>query len=268
VLDHDSFSRAIARIPRRNRICGFCSRAVFQLISDREPGMYKYVIMGIQGCGKGTQAKLLAKDYDLVHISVGDIFRWHIQTHTKLAARIARITAAGELVPDDIVEEIIRARLEQHDWNYGFILDGFPRNSRQAAFFLESYNIDSVIQIDVADQVVLDRVLNRRLCGRCGLDYNLIFHRPADPDVCDVCGGKLSTRADDTPDAVTKRLRDYHEKTAPILELFSKKGLVVAVDGSQSADEVQNEIRRKLGLECQRTPASEVRAPKPRLVPA
>ena len=90
--------------------------------------MYKYVIMGIQGCGKGTQAKLLAKDYDLVHISVGDIFRWHIQSHTKLAARIGRITAAGNLVPDDIVEEIIRGRLDQHDWNFGFILDGFPRN--------------------------------------------------------------------------------------------------------------------------------------------
>ena len=144
--------------------------------------MYKYVIMGIQGCGKGTQAKMLCKDFDLVHISVGDIFRWHIQSHTKLAARIGRSTAAGELVSDDIVEEIVRGRLDQHDWNFGFILDGFPRNRRQAEFFLESYDIDAVIQIDLADQVVLDRVLNRRLCSRCGLDYNLIFHRPANPD--------------------------------------------------------------------------------------
>jgi adenylate kinase len=228
--------------------------------------MYKYVIMGIQGCGKGTQAKLLAKDYDLVHISVGDIFRWHIQSHTKLAARIGRITAAGELVPDEIVEEIIRARLDQHDWNYGFILDGFPRNSRQAAFFLESYNIDAVIQIDVADQVVLDRVLNRRLCGRCGLDYNLIFHRPAKADVCDVCGGRLSTRTDDTPEAVSKRLHDYHDKTAPILQLFSSKELVVAVDGTQPVEEVQKEIRVKLRLECGRSPKSAVAGGKKKLV--
>jgi adenylate kinase len=211
--------------------------------------MFKYVIMGIQGCGKGTQAKLLAKDFNLVHISVGDIFRWHIQSHTKLAARIGRATAAGELVSDDIVEEIVRGRLDQHDWNYGFILDGFPRNRRQAEFFLESYDIDSVIQIDVADQVVMDRVMNRRLCTKCGLDYNLIFHRPANPSICDVCGGALSTRADDNRDAVQARLHDYHTKTKPILELFSRKELIVSVDGAQPADEVQMELREKLGLE-------------------
>lgn len=211
--------------------------------------MYKYVVMGIQGCGKGTQAKLLAKDYDIVHISVGDIFRWHIQSHTKLAARVGRITAAGELVPDEIVEEIVRGRLDLHDWNYGFILDGFPRNRRQAEFFLESYDIDAVIQIELDDATVLERVLNRRLCSKCGLDYNLIFHRPANPEVCDVCGGALVSRADDTQEALRIRLSDYHTKTAPILELFRRKELVVTVDGSRSVAEVQDEIRRKLNLE-------------------
>jgi adenylate kinase len=210
--------------------------------------MYKYVIMGIQGCGKGTQAALLAKDFNLVHISVGDIFRWHMQSHTKLAARIGRCTAAGELVPDDIVEEIVRARLDQHDWNYGFILDGFPRNRRQAEFFLESYDVDAVIQIDLADEVVLNRVLNRRLCGKCGLDYNLIYHRPKAADICDVCGGQLIARADDTSDALRVRLSAYHEKTKPILELFSRKELTVTVNGDQSAAEVQAEIRDHLGL--------------------
>jgi adenylate kinase len=204
--------------------------------------------MGIQGCGKGTQAKMLAADFDLIYISVGDIFRWHIQAHTKLAARIARVTAAGELVSDDTVEEIVRDRLDQHDWNYGFILDGFPRNRRQAEFFLESYDIDAVIQIDLADKIVQDRVLNRRVCAQCGLDYNLIFHRPAVPDICDVCGGQLGSRADDTPEALAARLRDYHTKTAPILELFKRKELVVEVDGSKPAPEVQDKIRAKLGL--------------------
>jgi adenylate kinase len=219
--------------------------------------MRKYIIMGVQGCGKGTQAKLLAKSFDLVHISVGDVFRWHIQSHTKLAARISRLTSAGELVPDDIVEEIVRGRMDQHDWNFGFILDGFPRNRRQAEFFLESYDINAVIQIDVADQVVLERVMNRRLCGKCGLDYNLIFHRPASPDTCDVCGGPLVGRSDDTPEAVRSRLRDYHTKTAPILELFRRKELVVNVEGDRPTAEIQAEIRQKLGLG---NPATEVAA--------
>jgi adenylate kinase len=211
--------------------------------------MRKYIIMGVQGCGKGTQAKMLARQFDLVHISVGDIFRWNIQSHTKLAARIKRIMSAGELVSDEIVEEVVKHRLDEHDWNYGFILDGFPRNRHQAEFFLESYDFDAVLLIDVPDQAVLDRILNRRLCTGCGLDYNLIFHRPQVADVCDVCGGKLTARADDTQEAVRARLADYHEKTEPILELFRRKELVVEVDGTHGAEEVQREIRRRLGLE-------------------
>ncbi len=115
--------------------------------------MNKYVIMGAQGCGKGTQAKLLEENYDLVHISVGDIFRWNIQHHTKLGARVNRIVAAGKLVSDDIVAEIVHSRLGSHDWNYGFVLDGFPRNRAQAEIFLESYDIDAVINIVVSDEI-------------------------------------------------------------------------------------------------------------------
>lgn len=210
--------------------------------------MHKYIIMGAQGCGKGTQAKLLREDFDLIHISVGDIFRWHIQSHTKLAARIKRVIAEGHLVPDDIVEDIIQERLAEHDWNYGFILDGFPRNRTQAEFFLESYDIDAVIHIDVADEIVFERVLARRMCGQCGLDYNLIHHRPAQADKCDVCGGALIARDDDNPDAVRARLGDYRSKTEPILELFRRKELVIQTDGSQATHVIQNDIRRQLGL--------------------
>ena len=208
--------------------------------------MHKYIIMGVQGCGKGTQAALLKEWLDVAHISVGDIFRWHIQSHTKLGARIKRTMSEGQLVSDDVVEEVVRQRLDQHDWNYGFILDGFPRNPRQAAFFLESYDIDAVLLIDVPDALVLERILNRRLCPKCGLDYNLIFHRPAVANTCDICGAVLISRSDDTPEAVRARLQDYHSKTEPILDLFRRKELVVIVDGTRPAAEVHQEVRRQL----------------------
>lgn len=209
--------------------------------------MRKYLIMGAQGSGKGTQAKLLARDFDLVHISVGDVFRWHVQNHTKLGARVKRIVASGQLVPDEVVQEVVQARLELHDWNYGFILDGFPRNATQAEFFLESYDIDAVILIEVPDDVVLERILSRRLCSGCGLDYNLIFHRPAAEDTCDVCKGKLVLRADDTPQAVRDRLRDYDQKTKPLLDLLRRKEIIVAVDGTRAPAAIQEEIRKGLG---------------------
>lgn len=218
--------------------------------------MHKYIIMGVQGSGKGTQAKLLRDELDLVHISVGDIFRWHIQSHTKIAARIKRLIAEGHLVPDDVVEDIVKMRLSEHDWNYGFILDGFPRNRTQAEFFLESYDIDAVIHIDVSDDIVFERVLARRLCSHCGLDYNLIHHRPAAPDRCDVCGGKLVTRDDDNPEAVRSRLRDYRTKTEPILELFRRKELVIQCDGSLAVTDIQRDIRQQLGLPPVASPSS------------
>ena len=210
--------------------------------------MHKYVIMGVQGCGKGTQAARLVGAFDLVHISVGDIFRWHIKNHTKLGAKVKRVVASGNLVGDDVVERIVHQRLEEHDWNFGFILDGFPRSASQARFFLESYDIDAVIHIQVPDDVVRDRVLSRRLCEGCGLDYNLISHRPKVESLCDVCGGQLVSRPDDTPEALAVRLQDYHEKTEPVLDQFRLKELVLDIDGTASPDDIQTEIRSRLQI--------------------
>jgi adenylate kinase len=218
------------------------------MLAFGERGLRKYVIMGPQGSGKGTQAKRLREAFDLVHISVGDIFRWNIQSHTKLGARIRRYVDAGELVPDDVVGEIVLDRLNQHDWNFGFVLDGFPRSERQALFFLETFDIDAVIEIALPAAAATERMLGRRLCGRCGLDYNLIYHRPAREGACDVCGGALETRSDDSPQAIAARLRGYHAQTAPILDLFRRKELVVTVDGACHPDEVYRQICRKLGL--------------------
>jgi adenylate kinase len=187
--------------------------------------MRKYVIMGVQGSGKGTQSEMLAADLDLVHISVGDIFRWHVANHTKMGTLVQRGMTAGELVGDDLVESVIQQRLTEHDWNFGFILDGFPRNVPQAEFLLESYDIDAVIELDLPDSDVRQRVQAR-----------------------DSSGGELTARDDDTEQALEVRLREFHEKTRPVLDLFRQKESVITVDARPSREDVQQEIRLRLGL--------------------
>ncbi len=214
--------------------------------------MRKYVIMGVQGSGKGTQSAMLAADFNLVHIAVGDIFRWNVQNHTKLGAQVRRTMATGELVSDDLVETEVSERLRQHDWNYGFIIDGFPRNERQAEFFLESYDIDGVIHLELPDSEVRRRVMARRHCDDCGMDYNLIDSSPREEGKCDLCGGKLLQREDDTEEALAVRLHDYHSKTNPVLDIFRRKEYVVSVDARPDKDVVQQAIRSALQLPARR----------------
>jgi adenylate kinase len=189
--------------------------------------MHKYIIIGPQGSGKGTQARLLCQDFDFVHISVGDIFRWHMQHHTKLAARIQRIMNQGLLVPDEIVEEVVRQRLEEHDWNYGFVLDGFPRTRSQAEYLFERWNLDKAIYLDIPEQVIFERIMHRAAVGE---------------------GPTFTKRADDTPEALRVRLREYLEKTAPLLELFEKKEMLVRIDATPPIEVVYESILQALGL--------------------
>jgi adenylate kinase len=210
--------------------------------------MRKYVVMGVQGSGKGTQATLMAEAFDLVHVSVGDLFRWHVQHHTKLGAQVRRVMGDGDLVGDDLVESVVRERLDQHDWNYGFVVDGFPRNAPQAEFLLESYDIDGVVVLQMPDSEVERRVLARRLCSQCGLDYNLIAHRPQVDDTCDVCAGKLVTRPDDHPEALRQRLADYHATTKPVIDIFQRKEYVATVDATRSQQDVFHDICHRLNL--------------------
>jgi adenylate kinase len=210
--------------------------------------VHKYVIMGVPGSGKSTQAAMLARDLDLVQITVGDMFRWHVRQHTKIGAQVRRTMAVGELVDDDLVESLVQERLELHDWNYGFIIDGFPRSPEQAKFFLESYDIDAVIYLDLPEAEIRRRVLARRVCAGCGMDYNLIADRPTVEGRCDSCGGELARREDDTEEAITTRLRGYHDKTDPVLEMFRRKERVITVDARPDELTVQRVIRQRLGL--------------------
>jgi adenylate kinase len=210
--------------------------------------MQKLVIMGVQGCGKGTQAKLLAGEYGLCHISVGQVLRAHIENETRLGQTVQELVEGGHLVPDGIVNQVVKTRLSEADCESGFILDGFPRNKHQAEFLLENFFIDTVIYIHVPDEKVMDRMLARRLCPACDRDYNLIYHPPEHEGVCDECGGFLIAREDDNEEAIAARLADYHAQTEPVLAVLKAQVPVVSVDGTGSIDEVQGEIRAKLGL--------------------
>jgi adenylate kinase len=210
-------------------------------------------MVGMPGSGKSTHSAMLARDFDLVRVSVGDIFRWHVRHHTKIGARVGQVMAAGQLIGDALVEKVMRDRLEQHDWNYGFVIDGFPRNLRQAEFYLESYDLDAIIYLDIPDSRVRHRVLSRRRCDRCGIDYTLTS-RPQRENICDGCDGQLMTREDDTPEALTTRMRELHKGIDPALDLLRRRASVFVVDASRDPDPVQQEIRAHLGLLSPHTP--------------
>jgi adenylate kinase len=210
--------------------------------------MHKYVIMGIQASGKGRQAELLERDFNLVHIGVGDIFRRNVQYHTKVGAQVSRLLTSGRMVDDALVEQVVTRRLAIHDWNFGFVIDGFPRTAGQAEFFLESYDIDGVIHLDLPDDELRKRVYARRICSLCGRDYNLISRPPRAAGVCDLDGSAIVQRPDDSPEALDVRINDYRTQTKPIIDLFEQKEFVVKIDATPSVEEIQTEIRKQLGL--------------------
>lgn len=189
--------------------------------------MDKYIIFGPQGSGKGTESELLSEEFDFVHISVGDILRWHVAHHTELGARVKKIADRGLLISDEIVEPVLRSRLEEHDWNYGFVLDGFPRTSPQAEYLFRNWDIDRVIYLDLPDELVYQRVMRRSGLGE---------------------GAGFTKRADDNPEVLKTRLAEYHSRTQPLLDLYDSKRLLLRVDADRPIDAVYAEIRAGLGL--------------------
>ncbi len=211
------------------------------------------VMLGPPGAGKGTQAKTLAEILHVPQISTGDIFREHISNGTKLGEQVKSYTDRGELVPDDLVFEVVKSRLEEDDCSKGYILDGFPRTVKQAEL-LDSYlsskgdSLTAVIDIDVPDEEIVKRLTGRRICKSCGAIYNIYFNPPKVEGVCDVCGGELYQREDDNEETVRNRLRVYREQTLPLVEYYEGKGILKKVDGRGDGREVLRRVKDALGV--------------------
>jgi adenylate kinase len=193
----------------------------------------RLLVFGRQGAGKGTQASQLAAHYGIVHISTGDMLRAAVREGTELGKRAKAVMDAGQLVSDEIMLGLIGERLAQPDAATGWLLDGFPRTAEQAKGLLDLVGEDGVevaVNLEVPEDVVVERISSRRVCENCGAIYSLQAP-PSTPGVCDQCGGSVVQRADDTEEAVRKRLSLYNEQTEPLLEWFADRGLLVTVDG-------------------------------------
>ncbi len=211
------------------------------------------ILMGPPGAGKGTQADKLVTKYGLVQISTGDMFRKEIKEDTQLGVIAKFFSQYGYLVPDSITIDIVRERLSQNDFPNGFILDGFPRTVVQA-ISLENlgkelgFKIDAIINLDVDFDQLLVRLAGRRVCRECGATYNLQFKPPKVEGICDLCGGELYQRADESEEAVKVRLQTYTRQTRPLIDYYTMKGQLMNINGDQAMDDVFKDIEKSLGV--------------------
>ena len=196
------------------------------------------VLFGPQGSGKGTQAKLSSQKYSIPHISTGNIFRENIKNKTELGQQIENLINNGNLVPDEITNKIVKERLERGDCSNGFILDGFPRNIKQAEYLSEFINIDLALEIWISDDEAVKRIELRRTCPDCGTIYHLTHIIPKKEGLCDKCSTPLIIREDDKEEAIKKRLKTYHSQTEALIHYYKEKGVSKKVDGTGSVEDV------------------------------
>lgn len=214
----------------------------------------RIILLGPPGAGKGTQAAKIVEKYNIPHISTGDIFRKNIKEGTPLGTKAKEFMDQGLLVPDELTVGLVTDRISQDDCKEGFMLDGFPRNLAQAEQlddFLKQAAIEltKVINIEVDKELLVSRAVGRRICKSCGATFHVEFNPPKEVGVCDVCQGELYQRADDNEETVSKRIQVYLDETKPLVEYYSKQGVVASINGDQSIDKVFEDISDSLGSE-------------------
>lgn len=192
----------------------------------------KLILLGAPGAGKGTQATMIAERYGIVHISTGDIFRANIKNGTKIGLLAKSYMDKGELVPDEVTVAIVKDRLTWEDCKKGYLLDGFPRNIYQAEELDKFAKIDGVVNINIDHTLLMDRLCGRRVCKECGESYHVSMLNGA--TTCSRCNGELYQRKDDNPETVGARLAVYNEQTAPLIDYYTKKGIILNFMGSKA----------------------------------
>ncbi|MCL2215056.1 MAG: adenylate kinase [Treponema sp.] len=208
----------------------------------------KLIFLGPPGAGKGTLALKAVEILKVEQISTGSIFRAAIAAKSPLGVKVKEIIDSGKLVDDDTTIALVKERLAMDDVQKGYILDGFPRTIVQAQALDTFSVVEKVINFDIPDSGVLERLGGRRVCRKCGYNFHLIFNKPAKENICDHCGGEIYTRDDDRPEAVQKRLEVYRKQTAPLIDFYRNRGLLQDIDARPMVDEIVVNFKKALGI--------------------
>ncbi|MBO4897021.1 MAG: adenylate kinase [Clostridia bacterium] len=202
----------------------------------------KMILLGPPGAGKGTQAEVLSKHFDIPTISTGAMIRAEIRAESPLGLSAKKLIEEGQLVNDEVILGMLKERLKAPDCKNGFILDGVPRTIAQAEAIKGFADIDCAVSIDLADEVIVERLSGRRECAKCGATFHMIFNPSAKGEICDKCGAELTQRSDDMPETIRKRLDVYHKQTEPLIDFYTKEGLLKTIDGANDIGKITEDI--------------------------
>ena len=208
----------------------------------------KMIFLGPPGAGKGTLAAKAVDILGVLQISTGSIFRAAVAAKSPLGLKVQAIMDAGKLVDDETTIALVKERLAQDDVAKGYILDGFPRTIPQAKALAEFSSVDKVINFDIPDSGVIERLGGRRVCRKCGYNFHAVFNKPKKEGICDYCGGEIYIRDDDKPEAIQKRLEVYRSQTAPLIDYYREKGLLLDIDARPMIDEIVVNFKKALGV--------------------